>query len=119
MPKGQQTFYRYSNCFKEKVVQEVSSGHSISEVCRKYDIRGAATVQGWIKKYGRNELLNRVIRVQMRSEEDKIRQLEAENKRLKIALSEAVLAKDLLETLIEEVDSHYQTDVKKNFGRAS
>ena len=29
----------------------------------------------------------------------------------------AVLAKELLETLVEMVDNHYQTDVKKNFGQ--
>jgi len=119
MSKFQKKIYRYSNCFKEKVVQEVSSGSSISEVCRRYDIRGTGTVQCWIRKYGRNELLNSVIRVQMRSEDDKIKRLEQENRRLKIALADATLAKELLETLIEEVDSHYQTDVKKNFGRVS
>ena len=117
MSKEQRVFFRYSNCFKEKVVQEVSNGSSISEVCRRYDIRGTATVQGWLKKYGRTELLNTVIRVKMRSEEDRVKQLEAENKRLKIALADATLAKDLLETLIEVVDEHYQTDVKKNFGQ--
>jgi acetyl-CoA carboxylase carboxyltransferase component len=53
----------------------------------------------------------------MRSEDDKMKQLEAENKRLKIALADATLVKDVLETLIEVVDEHYQTDVKKNFGQ--
>jgi hypothetical protein len=53
----------------------------------------------------------------MRSEDDKIKQLERENMRLKIALGEAVMVRDVLETIIEEVDKHYQTDVKKNFGQ--
>jgi len=117
MSKVQKTFYRYSNCFKEKVVQEVSGGSSISEVCRRYDIKGTSTVQSWLKKYGRTELLNTVIRVKMRSEDDRLKQLESENKRLKIALSDAVLAKDVLETLVEVADEHYQTDLKKNFGQ--
>lgn len=117
MSKNQKILYRYSNCFKEKVVQEISAGSSISEVRRRYDIKGENTVQSWIKKFGRNELLNTVIRVKMRSEDDKIKSLEAENKRLKIALAEAVLVKDVLETLIDVVDEHYQTDVKKNFGQ--
>ena len=117
MSKNQKTVYRYSSCFKEKVVQEVSSGSSISEVCRRYDIKGGSTVQYWIRKFGRPELLNTVIRVKMRSEDDKIKQLESENKRLKIALADAVLAKDVLETLVDVVNEHYQTDVKKNFGQ--
>jgi hypothetical protein len=73
-------------------------------------------VSKWLKKYGRTELLNTIIRVKMRNEDDKIKALESENKRLKIALADAVLAKDCLETLIEVVDEHYQTDVKKNLG---
>lgn len=118
MSKIQKTVYRYSSCFKEKVVQEVSSGSSISEVCRRYDIKGGSTVQYWIKKFGRPELLNTVIRVKMRSEEDKIKQLEAENQRLKIALADAVLVRDVLETLIEVADEHYQTDLKKTSDRS-
>jgi hypothetical protein len=35
---------------------------------------------------------------------------------LKIALADAVLAKDVFEILIEEVDKEYHTDVKKTFG---
>ena len=111
------TFYRYSECFKEKVIQEVSQGSSISEVCRRYDIKNMSIVSKWIKKYGRHELLNTVIRVKMRSEDDKIKQLEAEVRQLKISLADAVLAKELLETLVDVVDEHYQTDVKKNFGQ--
>ena len=90
---------------RNKVVREISSGRSI---CRCYDIRGMSTVQYRLRKYGRTELLNTVICVKMRSEEDKIKQLETENKRLKIALADATLAKDVLETLIEVVDEHYQ-----------
>ena len=83
------TFYRYSEYFKEKVVQEVSVGSSISAVCRRYDIKNMSTVSMWIKKYGHTELLNTVIRMKMRSEDDKIKQLELENKRLKISLADA------------------------------
>ncbi|MDR3268552.1 MAG: hypothetical protein LBT83_05755, partial [Tannerella sp.] len=64
MTKSKRMYYRYSNCFKEKVVQEVSSGSSISSVSLKYGIRGAGTIQGRIKKFGREELLNTVVRIQ-------------------------------------------------------
>ena len=53
----------------------------------------------------------------MRSEDDIIKHLEVENRRLKIALADATLAKDVLETLVEVVNEHYQTDVKKKFGQ--
>jgi transposase-like protein len=99
------------------VVQEVSGGKSISSVCRKYDIKNMSVVSRWLKQFGRAELLNTVIRVKMRSEEDRVKQLEAENRRLKVALADAMLAKDVLESLIEVADGHYQTDIKKNFGQ--
>jgi transposase-like protein len=109
-------YYRYSNCFKEKVVQEVSSGSSISSVSLKYGIRGAGTVQGWIKKFGREELLNTVVRIQMKGEMDEIRRLREENRRLKEALADATLVRNALESLVEVANEHYRTDLKKNFG---
>jgi len=53
--RASRTFYRYSECFKEKVIQEISAGSSISAVCRRYDIKNMSTVSKWIKKYGRSK----------------------------------------------------------------
>jgi hypothetical protein len=61
MTGKKKTYYRYSICFKEKVVQEDSSGSGITEVCRRYGIKGTSTVQGWIRRFGREELLNTVV----------------------------------------------------------
>jgi transposase-like protein len=116
MTKSSRTYYRYSNCFKEKVVQEVSSGSSISSVRLKYGICGANTVQGWIKKFGREELLNTVVKIEMKGETDGIKRLRDENRRLKEALADATLARNALESLVAVADIHYQTDLKKNFG---
>ena len=116
MSKLQRKTIRYSDCFKRKIVEEVSQGKSISEVSRTYGIKGSMTVHKWIKRYGREDLLSEIIYVKMRKETDRQKELELENKRLKIALAEAVLAKDALETLVEIANEHYQTDLKKNFG---
>jgi transposase-like protein len=43
--KKAKQIHRYSICFKEKVVQEVSSGSNINEVRRRYGIKGGSTVQ--------------------------------------------------------------------------
>ena len=48
MRKERRRFYRYSESFKEHVIQEVSQGSSISEVCRRYDIKGGGTVQNYL-----------------------------------------------------------------------
>ncbi len=118
MTKRQREIVRYSISFKQKIVKEIEEqGKSISEIRRIYDIRGAETVQTWLKQYGKHHLLNKIVRVEMKGEKDRLKELEAEVKRLKIALADSVLARDALENLIDIVDEHYQTDVKKNLGR--
>jgi hypothetical protein len=50
----------------------------------------------------------------MKDEKDRVKELENEVKKLKIALADATLEKDALQTLMQIVNEHYQTDVKKN-----
>jgi hypothetical protein len=45
-----------------------------------------------------------------------LKELEEENMRLKLALGESQLACHALESLVEVVNEHYQTDVKKVLG---
>ncbi|MDR1339481.1 MAG: transposase [Prevotellaceae bacterium] len=87
MTKSRKKYYRYSICFKEKVVEEASSGTSISEVCRRYGINGTNTVQTRIRKFGRDELSNTVVRIEMKRERKRLKELESENKTLKIAVA--------------------------------
>ena len=53
----------------------------------------------------------------MKGEKDRIKELESEVKKLKIALADSTMEKHALETLIKIVNEHYQTDVKKNLGQ--
>ena len=53
----------------------------------------------------------------MKGEKDRLKELIEENKRLKLALADATLAKQALESLIEVVNENYDTDVKKIFGQ--
>ena len=118
MAKQQGTTFRYSISFKQKVVKEIEEeGLTFSEAMRRYGIKGGQTIQKWAISFGKNDLLNKVVRVEMKGEKDRVKELEAEVKKLKIALADATLAKGALETLIEIVDEHYQTDVKKNLGQ--
>ena len=117
MKKGPRIIMRYSSSFKQKVINEIESeGLSISAASRRYDIRGGQTIQKWLKKYGKSQYLNKIVRVEMKGEKDRVKELEAEVNKLKIALAEKTMQKDVLETLIEIVNEHYHTDVKKNLG---
>jgi transposase-like protein len=52
---------RYGNCFKLQVVEAIEKdGLSIEEARRRYGIAGATTVQRWLRKFGKNELLHKV-----------------------------------------------------------
>ena len=109
--------YRYSLAFKQKVVGEVESGKlTIREAHRLYDIGGSQTIQQWIRKFGKNHLLTKVVRVEMRDEKDKLKELEKEKRALESALAQSQLRVISLESLIESVEEHYAIDVKKNFG---
>ena len=117
MAKQQKVSIRYSISFKQKVIKEVEEeGSRIAQVARRYGIQGGGTIQKWIKRYGKNHLLNKIVRVEMKGEKDRVKELEAEIKKLKITLADTTIANHALETLIEIVNEHYHTDVKKNLG---
>lgn len=120
MTKSGRAVIRYSISFKQKVVREIETEClSISEIRLRYGIPGSQTVQSWLKRYGKTHLLNKVVRVETREEKDRIKALEAEVRKLKLALADSTLEKRALEILIDVVNEHYDTDVKKNLGPQS
>lgn len=111
----QKTTIRYSSAFKQKVVSEIESGKLSKEGARKlYDIGGGQTIQNWIKNFGKLHLLNKVVRVEMKDELSKLKQLEREKKELESALANAHLKLIVYETLIEVAEEELGIDLKKN-----
>lgn len=84
---------RYSEAFKRKVVSQLESGEfdSITKISRHYGIRGTRTVHGWVRRYGKNHLLPKVVRVVSPDEKLEIERLREENRRLKEALADTRL----------------------------
>ena len=118
MAKQQKETIRYSISFKQKIVKEIEEeGIGITAAANRYGIKGGSTVQKWIKQFGKNHLLNKIVRIEMKGEKDRMKELETEIKKLKIALADTTMEKHALETLIEIVNEHYETDVKKNLGQ--
>lgn len=116
MQNSQRQIFRYSNGFKLQVVREVESGQGIDEVRKRYGIGGVSTITSWLRKFGKNHLVNKVVRIETMEEKDRLKELEAEVKRLKLALADSLLAQRCLETVIEEANKELKTDLKKNFG---
>lgn len=108
---------RYSTAFKLKVISEIESGkYTIAEARRIYDIRGVGTIPYWLKRLGKNHLLNKVVRIQMRDEKDKIKELKNQIKALERALSKSQVDNLCWQSLVEVIDEKYGIDSKKNFG---
>ena len=82
---------RYSEAFKRKVVSELESGKlaNMSEARRKYGIGGGSTVRNWVKKFGKNHLLGKVIRVETPQDADEKKKLEDRIEKLEKALADA------------------------------
>ena len=110
------TIYRYSNAFKQKVIKEIEDGLiSIAEASRIYDI-SLGIIYRWLHSFGKDHLIGKVVRVEMRDEVDKIKKLEAEKRQLEAALAKAQLNVFCLESLIDVVEEKYSISVKKNSG---
>ncbi len=82
---------RYSESFKLKVLAELSKGnHSKRQVGLLYGIQ-PSTINEWIKKYNRTDLMNTRVIVQTDDEISRIKALQKELKQLK----ELLIKKDL------------------------
>lgn len=120
MTKGPKTQLRYSNGFKERVVRELEEEHlTVKEIQRRYGIRGNVTIQGWIRTFGKQHLMNRVVKIETMDEKDRIRELEKQIKELKLKLADSVMGQHILEEVINEANRMYNTDLKKRLGQGS
>ena len=86
-----QKVVRYSEAFKLQVIQELERGEvaSVTALREKYDITGGSTVNRWLKRYGRNHLLPRIVRVETPEDQNRLKELKQENDRLKKALADS------------------------------
>jgi len=83
---------RYSEAFKLKVMEELRDAKwkSVKEAAAAYGL-AEMTVYKWMHKLGFEHLKGRLIYVKTRTETDRIKELEAEVKRLRMALADEVL----------------------------
>jgi transposase-like protein len=115
----QLTVIRYSNSFKQHVIRELEDGRfdSVYQLREHYGIKGATTIPSWLRKYGKNHLCRKVVRVEMPNEQDEIRRLKKEIKQLKQALgqtqAENVLNQAFLEMACDELGQQVDEFKKK------
>ena len=120
MEVSQKTTKRYSFGFRQKVVDEIERGKlTVNQARYLYDISGGQTIQNWIKKLGKLHLLNKVVRIEMKDEVSRLKQLEKEKKELESALAQAHLKLVTYESIIEIAEEEFGVDLKKNLKRES
>jgi len=106
---------KYSTAFKLKVVSEIEKGKlSIDQAREIYDIGGKQTIQKWMTKLGKRDLISHVVRIEMKNEIDKVKQLKKEKQELESALAQSQLKILTLESLVEIAKDEYGIDLKKN-----
>lgn len=84
---------RYSEAFKLQVLREFDEGRfkTPSEAARTYGIRSQGTIRYWARKYGKQHLLSKVIRVETPKEIDETQVLRKRVRDLEKALADAHL----------------------------
>ena len=128
MTKERKVIVQYSDCFKRSVIEEIEkNGLSIEDCRQKYAIGGATTIQKWLKIYGKNHLLNKIVRVETIDEIQEIKALKKEIKALKEAYAEMTIEKKVYETYLqvygeetgrsEEIKKKLEQELSKYFPR--
>jgi transposase-like protein len=100
----QRDLVRYGEAFKQQVVSEVESGKFSSPfaAARAYGIKGAGTINYWLRRYGRTDLMPRRITITTMNEQDEKKALKERVRQLEKALADAHM-KGLLDNAYLEI----------------
>lgn len=85
------TSIRYSEAFKRQVVEELDRGkhRTIESARRAYGIQGMTTVWKWVRKYGREDLLPKRVRIETLKERDELAEARKRIRELEAAVADA------------------------------
>jgi transposase-like protein len=94
---------RYSEAFKLQVVRDLEQGRfeNAGAAGRAYGVNGAETVANWIRRYGKEHLLRKAIRVMKADEQAEVKALRKRVRELERALSDAHIDLKLEEAYVE------------------
>jgi transposase-like protein len=118
MYKNEHVTRRYSEGFKLKVLAELSSGkYSKRQLSMIYGLQ-TSTINGWIQKYDRKDLMNTRIMVENQDDISRLKALQKEIEQLKKLLLKKdleLLANDAyMEVIAEKYGYKNVAELKKN-----
>ena len=108
------TMIQYSVAFKQQVVADLENGRfrSIRAASEHYGIGGAKTVRLWLKRFGKNHLIPKVVRVEKPDEADQIRQLKKQIRQLQEVLGKTQMKSVMNESFLEIACEQLGVDVE-------
>lgn len=99
----------YEESLKRSIVEEIEEGEqSIMAASREYGI-SKSLIKLWLSEYGKYRPKRSVVEVVMKSEKDRITELEK-------ALADATLKARIYEELVNQASKALKVDIKKTFG---
>jgi len=103
---------RYSEAFKLSVIGDLESGRfgNPAEAARAYGVKSANTVRTWVRKYGRETLLRKVVRVEKPGEKSELKRLRDRVRRLESSLADAHMDSALDEAFFDLLCESTGTD---------
>ena len=118
MYKNDKVIRRYSEAFKLKILDELSTGnYTKSQLGKTYGIN-PTTINEWIRKYERKDLMNTRIMIETRDEITRIKALQKEIEQLKKLLLkkdiESMVTDSYLEVSAEKLGFKSVLELKKN-----
>ena len=90
---GQKRSIRYSEAFKLQVVRDLEQGRyeNATAAGQAYGVTGRGTVARWVRLYGKDHLLGKLVRVMKADEEAEVKMLRKRVRDLERALADAHL----------------------------
>lgn len=97
------TTVRYSEAFKHQVISELEAGKFAgpAAAARAYGITGTGTVHGWLRRYGRRDLMPRRVTITTMTEQDETKALKQRVRDLEKALADTHMKELLGEAYLE------------------
>ncbi len=94
---------RYSEAFKLQVVRQLEHGEFSNpwQAGQAYGVNGSGTVARWVRQFGREHLLGKLVRVMKADEQSEVKALRKRVRELERALANAHLDLRLEEAYVE------------------
>ena len=107
---------RYSIGFKKQVVAEYEAGASQRDLKQKYGIKGAQTIQNWIKQYSRAGVRHKLMIIQSVEEQAEVKELRERVTELEKLVAQLSLDKYMLESSLTVAERELGYELKKKEG---